>query len=49
MNYNPQINNNSLTGRKVIEMLSATADYIAPIYTGPKGILYILLLLSTVI
>ncbi|CAH8453903.1 unnamed protein product [Schistosoma bovis] len=36
MNYNPQINNNSLTGRKVIEMLSATADYIAPIYTGPK-------------
>ncbi|XP_018648886.1 putative zinc finger protein [Schistosoma mansoni] len=36
MNYNSQINNNSLTGRKVIEMLSATADYIAPIYTGPK-------------
>nr|CAH8828311.1 unnamed protein product [Trichobilharzia regenti] len=36
MNYNSQINSTSLTGRKVIEMLSATADYIAPIYTGPK-------------
>ncbi|KAH8851336.1 Zinc finger FYVE domain-containing protein 1 [Schistosoma japonicum] len=36
INYNSQINNTSLTGRKVIEMLSATADYIAPIYTGPK-------------
>ncbi|CAH8447344.1 unnamed protein product [Heterobilharzia americana] len=29
MNYNSQVNNTSLTGRKVIEMLSATADYIA--------------------
>lgn len=26
----------NLTGRKVIEMISATADYISPIYTGPK-------------